>query len=77
MDDDRKPDTGPAAAPTVEVRVEHVVAALEYISAVVGQLNGVVAGLDPQMVLGRVPTTAVGSPVLAGRCKPAPEKHLA
>ena len=56
-----------------EVRVEHVLAALDQIGTLCAQLRKVVGNLHPQTVLGRAAVyTAPPGPELAGMCHPAP-----
>jgi hypothetical protein len=67
MDQDPKDEDGG------ELRVEHVIAALNQIGALTAQLHKAVGGLDPKTVLGRIPIVR-GPPgtELVGMCRPSP-----
>lgn len=66
----------PKGEDSAELRVEHVLAALDQIGTLSAQLRTAVGGLDPKMVLGRVVINQDPTPgsELAGHCRPPPQE---
>jgi hypothetical protein len=58
-----------------ELRVEHVLAALDQISLLTSRIRRAVEGLDPQMVLMHGGVTRDRPPSAAGRCEVAPAEE--
>jgi hypothetical protein len=70
MSQEAKPDGGEGSG---DLRVEHILAALEHIGTLVAQLQTAVGALDPKTVVGRAiryPEPIPGSELL-GHCMPA------